>query len=117
MPSRGQLTDVISRIISKTTYEGDCWIFHGKRTGRGYGNIWYLGKMVRINRLICHLYHQADLEKNDWTANHTKECTDKSCWNPAHIYVGTQMDNVRDSIEKGTFHYGTANLKNGNAVD
>ncbi len=110
MPKLDQTIDVIERIKKKTIYQGDCWIFTGKKTGKGYGNIWYNGITIRIGRLICHLYHGADFHKLNWTANHINECTSKACWNPAHLYVGTQFQNVRDSIDKGTFHYGTKNL-------
>lgn len=29
-------------------------------------------------------------------------CDMKDCWEPTHLYIGTQKDNVRDAIEKGT---------------
>lgn len=110
MPAKGQITNVIERIKAKTIYQGNCWLFTGKKVGMGYGCIWYKGKMTRINRLICHLYHGANLDILWWTANHKNECEYKNCWNPEHIYVGDMKSNVMDSIRKGTFHYGTGNL-------
>lgn len=110
MPAKGQTVDVIKRIKAKTIYQGDCWLFTGKKTGRGYGNIWYNGKGIRIGRLICHLYHGADLNILWWTANHIDDCPNKNCWNPEHLYVGDPQMNVIDSIRKGTFYYGTGNL-------
>ena len=113
MPKFGQTTDVIERIKAKTIYDGECWRFLGKKTGEGYGNIWYKGRMVRIGRLICHLYHRKDLKDlrdHNWVARHTDNCKHKDCWNPSHIRPGTQQDNVNDQIRTGNFVYGTKNL-------
>lgn len=110
MPRLGQTIDVIERIKAKTIIEDGCFRFTGKKTGRGYGNIWYNGKMVRIGRLICHLYHNSDLEDHSWVACHSNECKFTDCWNPMHLRPDTQFNNVQDQIAKGTFYYGTNNL-------
>lgn len=110
MPRFNQTTDVIERIKAKTIYEGDCWRFTGKKTGRGYGNIWYHGRMVRIGRLICHLFHNKELKDSSWVACHKDECRFHDCWNPDHLYPGTQQQNVNDQIRLGKFSYGTKNL-------
>ena len=115
MPRKSRTMDVRARLQFNSTQEGDCWIWKGKTTGKtkSYGEIWYQGKGVRIGRLICHLYHGADLNDNSWTANHTRECTSSLCWNPKHLYVGTQSQNVQDQIAKGTFKNGSRNLNGG----
>jgi len=113
MPAKGQETDVIARLTAKTVYEGECWLFTGKLTGKGYGNIWYQGKMVRIGRLICHLIGGMDLDDQSWVAAHRPICSNKNCWNPAHLYPTTQEQNVQDQINAGTFYYGTENLNGG----
>lgn len=110
MPRFGQTKDVIKRIQALTIYDGECWRFTGKKTGKGYGSIWYSGRTIRIGRLICHLYHDSDLKDHSWVACHTDDCRFKDCWNPAHLKVGTQMDNVNDQIRTGHFVYGTNNL-------
>jgi hypothetical protein len=110
MPRFGQTTNVIERIKAKTIYEGDCWRFIGKKTGRGYGGIWYQGRTVRIIRLICHLFKGKDLKDSSWVARHTDECKFYDCWNPDHIQPGTQQENVNDQIRNGKFSYGTKNL-------
>ena len=105
----GYRIDVVKRLKRKTIYQDACWLFTGKLT-YGYGNIWYNNKMVRVGRLSCHLYHNADLNDPKWTANHKDECPNRNCWNPDHLYVGNSKQNVADQIRKGTFHYGTKNL-------
>jgi|SRR5438876_9142899 len=110
MSRPGKTTDVVKRIKAKTIYEGECWRFTGKKAGRGYGCIWYKGRTVRIGRLICHLFHNANLKDSSWVACHTDECKFNDCWNPEHLKVGTQQENVNDQIRLGRFSYGTKNL-------
>lgn len=103
---------VLERIKRKTTFTTDGhFLFRGKKTGRGYGEIWYNGKSVRIGRLICHLYHGMDLNSN-LEACHKDICNMASCWNPDHLYVGSRQQNVKDQIRLGRFHFGTKNLLN-----
>lgn len=104
--------EVIQRIQNKTEYDGDCWRFTGKKTGKGYGNIWYNGKTIRIGRLICHLYHGMDLFDRTLVACHSDNCRFVDCWNPKHLRPDTQKNNVADQIRKGTFHYGSDNIRN-----
>lgn len=115
MPAKGQTTNVLARLEAKSYDKGDCKIWNGKTVGKtnGYGEIWYFGRSVRINRLICHIYHNADLNDDSWTANHTLECLSSLCWNPDHLYVGTTQQNVQDQIKKGTFRNGAQNLNGG----
>jgi len=117
MPTKGQTTSVLDRLWARTEVKDGHFIWLGKTVGRGYGSIWYQGRNVRINRLICHLYYGMDLDDKFMQGNHKSSCPYYNCWNPNCLYVGTQMDNVKDQIKEGTFHYGTANLRNGNAFN
>jgi len=107
--------DVITRLKIRSRQVGDCMIWHGKTTGKtnGYGSIWYKGKDVRIGRLICHLYHGADLNDSSWVAAHKPECTSSLCWIPEHLYPTSPHQNVQDQIAAGTFKDGRANLNGG----
>jgi len=101
---------LISRIKTKTIYEGDCWRYTGKKVGKGYGSITYKNRTIRLNRFIAYVYHGMNLGSIVMQANHTSNCKYKDCWNPKHIYAGTQQENVNDQIKAGTFYYGTNNL-------
>src|ERR1017187_1380280 len=77
-----------------------CWIWQGVIRGKGhraYGNIsidahWYKAHRVFYTMLVgpipaglsvCH------------------KCDVMACLNPAHLFLGTNADNTRDSYEKG----------------
>lgn len=74
-----------------------CRIYTGQVDEDGYGRIMWEGKWRRTHRVayesvngpiptglvICH------------------RCDNPPCINPAHLFAGTQGDNVRDSVKKG----------------
>jgi hypothetical protein len=93
---------VISILQRSTVYEGNCWVFRGCNS-HGYGQIRYLNRNYSTHRLSAHIYHGLDLESIDLKALHKPECEYKACWNPAHLYIGTQKENVNDSVEANTF--------------
>lgn len=107
---KGTRIDIMKRIRAKTRIEGEHWRFTGKKIGRGYGCIWYEGKTIRLGRLICHLYFNADLNDDSWEACHKDICRYQDCWNPDHLYVGTHYQNIKDQIRNNRFHFGTENL-------
>jgi hypothetical protein len=106
----GYRLDLMSRLKRKTKYEGNCWIWTGKLVN-GYAYVWHEGDTIRLARLICQIYHKDKLIPN-WVARHKDECISRACWNPEHLEPGLQIENVRDQIRTGRFHYGTANMRN-----
>lgn len=77
---------------------GPCWIWMGTRSAEGYGALKAYGKdkrLIRAHRLSFYLAH------GRWPnpcALHS--CDNPPCVNPAHLFEGTNLDNVRDSIAK-----------------
>jgi hypothetical protein len=76
-----------------------CWLWAGAKSGAGYGHIGVDGMTVSAHRVSwalvngpvpdgLHVLHRCDV---------------KRCVNPAHLFVGTNTDNVRDAINKGRF--------------
>jgi hypothetical protein len=92
----------IKERLEKNTYHNpktDCWEFLGTIGYNGYASIWYLGKMQRVNRLSAHLYLGLDLEDESQLACHKDDlCSNRRCWNPDHLYVGSHSDNRLDSM-------------------
>jgi hypothetical protein len=55
-------------------------------------------RSVMVHRLAASLFLGLKLESDD-QANH--RCDVPRCFNPAHLYIGDQGDNVRDAMSRG----------------
>jgi hypothetical protein len=97
-----------AKLMSKTTFEPNgCWHYHGPRHKQGYGFISALRKsdqrVIQVTahrasyRLFCGPITQPNI-------NHT--CHNTQCINPAHLYNGTQKQNVQDTINAGRMPHG-----------
>ena len=90
-----------------------CWEFLGAVGQGGYPSIWYQGKMQRVGRLSAHLFLGLNLDDLQQIACHKDDlCKSKRCWNPDHLYVGTQAQNILDSMKKGTYSNNLQKLHN-----
>jgi hypothetical protein len=78
-----------------------CWLWSGARRGGGYGQI----HIARIGgRNIRVFAHRAAwfLAHNEWPARCVcHSCDTPLCCNPAHLFLGTHGDNMRDKQLKG----------------
>lgn len=63
---------------------------------KGYGQTRYEGKLWGTHRLAYVLTH-GDIPKGLQVMH---SCDNRSCCNPAHLSVGTNLDNVNDMIVK-----------------
>lgn len=55
-----------------------------------------------LARIVCLSYANLPLDTQGGSVCHA--CNNYRCINPLHLYLGTQADNTRDSVEAGT-HY------------
>lgn len=91
-----RLADYIESNIERLPWSG-CWIWmlaFGKK--HGYGAAWN-GKYARAHRLSYEVFNGAIPEG----LSVLHRCDEKLCVNPAHLFVGTQLDNMRDMVAKG----------------
>jgi hypothetical protein len=74
-----------------------CWLWHGATYTAGYGHLSYQGKhwtASRLAYLMAYGVHPGDLQV-------CHKCDVRCCINPAHLFLGTNSDNQRDSGSKG----------------
>lgn len=75
-----------------------CWIYTGSLAGNGYGHMVFEGRTEYTHRIAAVLYLDFDL-RNGLCVMHV--CDVPACFNPSHLRVGTQADNMRDAAAKG----------------
>ena len=77
--------------------ESGCWVWSGKEHDKGYGRITYKGKSIFMHRYSYERF-KGFIPEN---MNVCHTCDVTCCVNPAHLFLGTQGDNLRDMIKKG----------------
>lgn len=93
-----KLERVMIRFHSKFSIaHNGCWLWHGSKQ-RGYGQIRAFDRTQwRAHRLSWYL-HFGVIPDGMFVCH---KCDNPSCVNPGHLFIGTCLDNVRDSVLKG----------------
>jgi hypothetical protein len=75
----------------------ECWEWKRRRSHRGYGETRWGGKTERANRRAWLLVN-GPIPIGVSVLHH---CDNPPCCNPAHLFLGTHTDNMRDMAAKG----------------
>lgn len=95
----GRAAFLVECIAVRNRAEG-CWEWPYRRHRSGYAWVTFNGQRQVIHRLAHELATETKIPKG-LCACHV--CDNPSCFNPSHIFIGTQRDNIADSIAKGRF--------------
>lgn len=88
--------------------KGDgCWEWRGPKTSLGYGKLCFNYKYLGAHRVSWEL-HRGPIGAGLFLCH---KCDNPGCVNPDHLFLGTQMDNMRDKIAKGRDLYGEKNTE------
>lgn len=104
-------TDLISeaderrfRLLIANGAPDECWPFMGHWNEKGYGRIRFRDKIRYAHRLAWELTNGPIPDG----MNVLHRCDYPACCNPAHLFLGTLLDNVADMIAKGRQSRGEA---------
>lgn len=73
-----------------------CWQWNGTTDDNGYG-IFTRTNGSRLAHRASWFFEHGELREEDFVLH---ECDNPSCVNPAHLFLGTQSDNIADMVSK-----------------
>jgi len=85
------------------TVRNGCWEWN-KCSDNGYGTCRHGGKTWRTHRLSAVLHRIKGYETIDNNVV-LHRCDNPICFNPQHLQIGTQWDNVQDMRRKGRYRH------------
>lgn len=76
---------------------GSCWEWIGAKDTHGYGHMSINNRTHRVHRVSYKIFHSEIPNK----LHVLHKCDNRNCVNPDHLFLGTNDDNVQDSVTKG----------------
>jgi hypothetical protein len=97
------------RLLDSTALsDKGCWEWTGQITAWGYGVLSVEGKKALAHRVSAEVLGSVVIDG----VCVLHRCDNPRCINPSHLFTGTQLDNVKDRVEKGRCG-GAAGERNG----
>lgn len=81
---------------------GECWLWTGYKTEKGYGRLSINGQRIRAHRYAWESINGP--VPNGFIVCH--RCDTPACVRPDHLFIGTINDNTQDMIAKGRHAFG-----------
>jgi len=79
-------------------FETECWEWTASLTAKGYGRFWPIGRRGYHAHRYSWIIH---FGKIDDEVNVCHKCDNRKCIRPDHLFIGTQIENIKDMDLKG----------------
>ena len=94
-----EIRELENRLMDcRTVSESGCWLWTKSLTDLGYGRMSWRNHIYRVHRLSAHIWLGLDLGNPKIFACH--KCDTPRCFNPDHLFLGTQKENMADCLAK-----------------
>lgn len=91
---------LLGLLETRTDRSGKCWIWTGPLHIQGYGKIIIYKTQLLMHRVSYEIYMGEIPDELDVLHN-CPGGDNRKCVNPAHLWIGTQRDNILDCQAKG----------------
>ena len=88
----------LDRFWKKVIYAETCWLWMGAKNKDGYGSFGDGAGRTMLAHRFAYQEFIGEIPPGMYVLH---KCDEPSCVNPAHLWLGTQADNVADCAEKG----------------
>lgn len=93
--------EIIARFWSNVDRSGGpdaCWEWQGSRHPFGYGQSYFTKPVTALAHRVAWIIEHGAITSNQFVCH---RCDNPPCVNPTHLFLGTQLDNMRDMNAKG----------------
>lgn len=81
-----------------TPVQHGCWNWKGTTAAGGYGSLGVRGRRGKRAHRLSWILHYGPIPEGQCVLH---RCDNPSCVRPDHLFLGTQIDNIRDMNAKG----------------